>query len=353
MTALPQIQPVDFKQFTTGDNSLFICCEGFEERSFSFASKLDTHIFFAKSIVVTYLPEKKSRLQELLPMIERHSKSTPRIISFHRFEPQNFENKLLINNESILEGIDEIIIDISVMSKLMIIIFILWLSSFPGRIRIIYSEPMEYAPSREQFEKFKRDSTKQGWLPSHGVHDVVRTTLTSSIVMQSAPSILIAFASFNEQLIRALLSVVNPSHFFLLNGIPPHLHWREEATQFITRSIITDYPIENVLDDKGVLTNRVSTLHYEETFEYLAKLYVTYCYSYRLIVAPTGSKLQALSCGLFKICCPDVHIEYPTPESLNFNGYSSPEIRETHEISFENLADILRTASSKYLLNGS
>ena len=352
MSILPQIKPVVFEQFAIGGKSLFISCEGFEERSLSFVSKLDAQMLFSKSLVITYLPEKKSRLKELLPLVESHSKLSPQIISFHRFEPQTFENELLANKDTILGGIDEIIIDISVMSKLMIIILVLWLSTFPGRIRIIYSEPMQYAPSIEQFEKLKIDSTNQGWLPSHGVHDVVRTTLISSIVMQSAPSLVIAFASFNDQLLPALLSVINPSHFFLINGTPPHLHWREEATQFINRAIITDYPIENPLDDHGKLINRVSTLYYEEAFKFLSKLYATYCYSYRFIIAPTGSKLQALSCGLFKICCPDVHIEYPTPESLNFIGYSSPEIRETHEIVFENLSDVLKKVSSEYNLNG-
>lgn len=352
MSIFPQLKPVEFDQYSIAENSLFICCEGFEDRSLSFVSKISNPIFFSRSIVVKYLPEKKSRLKDLLPLLVQHSKQTPQIMTFHRFEPQDFENKLLSEKEVILTGIDEIVIDISVMSKLMIIILILWLSAFPGRIRIIYSEPMEYAPSIELFEKLKLDSTNHGWLPSHGVHDVVRTTLTSSIVMQSAPSIVIAFASFNEQLLRALLSVVNPSHFFLINGVPPKLHWREEATQFINRAVIAEYPIENMLDERGNLTNRVSTLNYEETFAYLSKLYAKYCYSYRFIIAPTGSKLQALSCGLFKICCPDVHIEYPTPESLNSMGYSSREISETHEIVFEKLPDTLRMASSEYNLNG-
>jgi hypothetical protein len=353
MNVLPQIRPINFQQLTIGQNVLFISCEGFEERSLFFPSKIGPQILFSKSLVITYLPEKKSRLQELLPLVEKHSKCAPQIISFHRFEPQDFENSLLSNRESILAGIDEIVIDISVMSKLMIIIVILWLSNFKGRLRIIYSEPCEYAPSLDQFEKYKTDSTEQGWLPSHGVHDVVRTTLTSSIIMQSAPSIVIAFASFNEQLLRALLSVINPSHFFLLNGVPPHLKWRELATQFVNSAITKEYPIENTVDDNGAMTNRVSTLFYEETFAFLAKLYVKYCYSYRLIIAPTGSKLQALSCALFKICCPDVHIEYPTPESLNFSGgYSSPEIKETHEIVFDNLSDILNIASANYKLNG-
>lgn len=349
---LPLIKSLNFQKLNVSAKSLFICCEGFEERSLNFVQRIDKDIIFSKAIVITYRPEKKSRLDELRPLVESRSQSLPQVKIFHRFEPQDFENDLLSSLHEILTDIDEIIIDISVMSKLMIIILILCLSNFSGRIKVVYSEPIDYAPSKEEFEQLKHDKTNLGWLPSHGVHDVVRTTLTSSVVMQSAPSIVIAFASFNEQLLRALLSVINPSHFFLLNGIPPHLHWREEATQYINSLIIKDYPVENVLDENGRLTNRVSTLNYIDTFNFLAEMYRKYCYSYRFILAPTGSKLQALACGLFKSCCPDVHIEYPTPESLNFTGFSSPEIRETHEIIFENLSDILRIVSSKYKLNG-
>jgi hypothetical protein len=349
---LPHIKSLNFQKFNISEKSLFICCEGFEERSLNFVQQIDKHIIFSKSIVITYRPEKKSRLDEMRPLVESHSQFLPEVKIFHRFEPQDFENDLLSGLNRIISDIDEIIIDISVMSKLMIIILILCLSNFSGRIRIIYSEPVDYAPSKEEFEKLKHDKTNLGWLPSHGVHDVVRTTLTSSVVMQSSPSIGIAFASFNEQLLRALLSVINPSHFFLLNGIPPHLCWREEATQYVNNLIIKDYPVENKLDENGRLKNRVSTLNYIDTFNFLADMYRTYCYSYRFILAPTGSKLQALACGLFKACCPDVHIEYPTPESLNFTGFSTPEIRETHEIVFENLSGIIKKVSFEYNLNG-
>lgn len=352
MNIFPQIQPLDFKKLTIEKKSLLICCEGFEERSLSFASKCDRNSIFKKSLIIKYKPEKKSCFDELLPLVRSLSNTEPETCIFHRFEPQEFENELFLNKKTIIDSIDEIVVDISVMSKLMIIVLILWLSDFQGKIRIIYSEPMEYAPSRQEFELYRNDPTKQGWMPSLGVHDVVRTTWTSSIIMQSAPSMVIAFASFNEQLLRALMSAVNPSHFFLVNGIPPHLSWREEATQFINREIIVDFPIENPLNGNGKLKNRVSTLYYEETFKFLSELYSKYCYSYRCIIAPTGSKLQSLACGLFKICCPDVHIEYPTPESLNFKGYSSPAIRETHEIVFENLSDILKMASLEYSLNG-
>jgi hypothetical protein len=352
MNMLPSINPVNFQKLAIGKKSLFICCEGFEERSLSFTSRIDSRLHFSKSIVIKYLPQKKSRLSELLPIVEKHSMNAPQIMTFHRFVPQDFENDLLLLKEAILTDIDEIIIDISVMSKLMIIITILCFSDFKGLLRIIYTEPMEYAPSIDQYNKFIVETAEQGWLPSSGVHDVVSTTLTTSIIMQSAPSIVIAFASFNEQLVRALLSVINPSHFYLLNGVPPNLHWREDATQYINNAIIKEFPIENPFDNNGKLINKVSTLFYEETFAFLAKMYVKYCYSYRLIIAPTGSKLQALSCALFKICCPDVHIEYPTPESLKLSGYSSPEVRETHEIIFANLQEELNMASTEYNLNG-
>jgi len=349
---LPNIRVLSPNETILSKSSLFICCEGFEERSLAFIKLLNTSQTFNKSIIITYKPEKKSRLNELLSIVIDRTSSEPIIYDFNRYEPQLFETELLNNIESILIDIDEIVIDISVMSKLIIIILILVVSKYNGKLRIVYTEPVQYAPTHEEFEKYKADNTYIGCLPSNGVHDVVRTALTSSVIMQSAPSIVIAFASFNEQLVRALLSVINPSHFYLLNSVPPRLQWREEAMQYINKGIIEEYHSENKIDSDGRLINKVSTLYYNETFDYLSEMYKTYCYSYRMIISPTCSKLQALGCGLFKICCPDVHIEYPTPESINFTGYSTNEVACLYEVKFDNFVSELRVVCEHYTLNG-
>jgi len=166
------------------------------------------------------------------------------------------------------------------------------------------------------------------------------------------PSLVLAFASFNEQLIRALLSTISPNRLFLVNSEPPRFPWRADATQEIHRKLIEEYPDDNPFDAVGRLARKSSTLDYIETFELLADVYRRQCYYNRIVVAPTGSKMQALGVALFKICCPDVHIEYPTPESFFIEGYSSIEIHRIHHVLFTNFASQIHAAAHSYGLNG-
>jgi hypothetical protein len=334
-------------------NSIVILSEGFEDRSLHWISSLSTDIKFKKAIICKYNPERKSRLDDLLPLVRQHSLTEPQIETFFRFEPQKFETAIRPFIHSLTQNeIDEVIIDISVMSKLLIMILLFSLESYNGKVRIIYSEPKEYAPSKKEYLAAKNNIEKLYNLPSIGVHDVVRTSMLSSTVMQRRPNVVIAFTSFNEQLIRALLSVINPPHLLLINGVPPHLHWRERAMQDIFTGIINDYKIDNKLNKEGCLIRKTSTLNYEETFLLISNIYKEYCYSYRIIIAPTGSKMQAVGCALIKICCPDIHIEYPTPESFYFQSYSSKEIRAIHQIIFNNYSTLIKSTCSSYRLNG-
>ena len=59
MGVLPQIKPIEVEQLIVGHNSLFICCEGFEERSLSFVSKLDTQLLFSKAYCYYLFARKK------------------------------------------------------------------------------------------------------------------------------------------------------------------------------------------------------------------------------------------------------------------------------------------------------
>jgi hypothetical protein len=59
-----------------------------------------------------------------------------------------------------------------------------------------------------------------------------------------------------------------------------------------------------------------------------------------------------LGCALIKLCCHDIHIEYPIPESYYIDGYSSSEIRQIHQVVFNNIPEIITKISSEYKLNG-
>ncbi len=337
-----------------GQNRLLICAEGFEPRSLEWLSRQNDEPTFLRSIILRYEPRKKDhRFDELLQIVESLTvRSAVDICDFHRFEPIIFERTFVCKLESMLSDVDCVTIDISVMSKLLIMMLLDMVREYNHTLRIIYSEPKDYAPSQEEYEQNKSDWSQFSEQPSFGVHDVIRTPMLSSVAMQRSPSLLIAFASFNEQLLPAVLNACNPSMFFIVNGRPPHLHWRERATQEIAAPLISDYKTDNPVNKDGALQRTTSTLKYVETFDLLADIYRQHCYSKRIIVAPSGSKMQSVACALFKICCPDVHVEYPTPESFFVPGYSSKEVVKIHEIRFDHFRQQVEGLSHEYGLKG-
>lgn len=345
----PIIKFADEDQLRTQSN-LLICAEGFEDRSLFFVSRLKNHRF-SRTLVLTYHPEKKSRLDELIRECSQKTALPLDIKTYNRFEPAAFETTLIKYLESVLPGIKEVTIDCSVMSKLMILIILYALRTFPGTVRIVYSEPVDYTPTQEEYERQKNNLRLAVSLPSYGVHDVVRTPMLTSVVMQRSPATIVAFASFNEQLIRALLSNFNPTHLLLINGVPPTLAWRESAMQEIHTDIINAYRQDNLLDPDGRLKRRTSTLNYAETFNLLGEIYRKNCVTSRIVLTPTGSKMQSVGCGLIKICCPDIHIEYPTPESYLVDGYSSTEIKEIHHVVFDEFSNFVRNVANGFGLN--
>ncbi|WP_017531228.1 MULTISPECIES: hypothetical protein [Pelosinus] len=351
MNKLPEVTSFNSDEMLCGPTRLVIVAEGFEPRSVYWTKLLHQEKYFLDAIICKYQPEKKSCLAELLPEVALRTFNAPLIVEFERVYPNKFEEQLLELFKNISKY-DEVVIDISVMSKLLIIIIISVIKDYGGMVKIIYSEPETYTPSLEEYNELKDVYGKPLKLPSYGVNDVVRTPLLSSIVMQRSPSIVIAFLSLNEQLIRALLSVVNPASLFLINAISPNLLWRERAMAEIHDSIIKEYANDNPVDERGLLNKKTSTVFYQETFELLASIYNQYCYSRRIIIAPTGSKMQALACALIKVCCPDIHIEYPNPESYFISDYSSSKIRMVHEVVIPRFKNTLYDIADSYRLNG-
>ena len=51
-------------------------------------------------------------------------------------------------------------------------------------------------------------------------------------------------------------------------------------------------------------------------------LYWTLSARYRVLLAPAGSKMQAIGCYIVKALHPDIHVEYPSPDGLS-RDYSS------------------------------
>jgi hypothetical protein len=236
------------------------------------------------------------------------------------------------------------------MSKLLILIIIYSLMHFNGKLRIIYSEPEMWGPEKEKYDKALIDrEVNDSWisLSSIGISNVIRTPNLSSIIMQNCPTFLISFYSFNEQLLGALINEISPSKLQLINRSCKRQIWREEAMIKIHENVINEY-FGNAIEH----TISADVLDYTTVFKELASIYCKYCYDYRIVISPTGGKVHTVAVALLKLCCPDVHIEYPTPESYLFDDYTSAETHAIHQIVFDEFNKFITDLANEYELNG-
>ena len=330
------------------EHRLLIISEGFEARSLKWIAMQPKDKIFSHAIICKYSPSKKDRFEEMYKAVSDRTATEPIVLQYNRFDPTPFELSLENTLAKIQPSTQEIFLDISVMSKMLILIIFHLLSSYPHKLRVIYSEPTTWSPSEDEFLK-KKSLLNEGSfvsLSSLGIYNVVRTPGLSSIVMQDSPSLLIVFTSTNGQLVNALANEINPTLTCLINAKNYREPWREQAALDIQKALISGFPMYS--DDIYCF----ELLDYQAVFGFLADVYRRNCYSKRIILSPTGGKMHAVACALIKNCCPDIHVEYPTPESYLFETFSSNEVFAVHEIIFDAFKDLIQALSRQYDLDG-
>ena len=237
-------------------------------------------------------------------------------IAYNRFNPRDFTRSLSSSLSDLRPK--RVVVDITSMSRLCILLTLWAVTHKRLNVSIFYAEAEHYGPSQEDYEQARggREFLRPSIRVYGGVQDVVRLSELSSVSMQGQPTAALAFMSFNEVLTQALLNNVLPSRFFLINGRPPVHRWREEATAWIHEELRREWEDDNPLAQNGrggLPIRSCSTLEYRETIELLVALYWKLSSKYRIVLAPTGSKLQAVGCFIVKCLFDDIHVEYPTP----------------------------------------
>lgn len=310
---------------------LYISSYGFEERALGWLDYQEKNAqLINEALMFKYNPSKgtqnnPNRICEYIKALKNIGlNNNPQEIEYNWLQPQNIEDKIEDKIEKIINDFDEIIIDISSMTKFLILICLCKLTNYNGILRIIYSEAKNYCPTKEEYEKSKEDMAFLAKYPSQGVCAIARARCLSSIRMQGRPITLITFTSFNEQLVRHLLGTMNPHKLIFIHDKPPRkdFKWRAKATQEIHKKLIEQYPFDNPIDKKGDLINCVSNTNYIETVEKIHELYEKYGSYERIICGATGTKMQTVGLFFAKVMHSDIHIEYPTPDSYYVEGFS-------------------------------
>jgi len=307
----PQLGEAGTLEITEED--CLVLCAGFEERALAFlknASSGGRRHF--RVLVVKYLPAvSENRIFEI-EQICRDSGLRQVGAEYDRRDPAGFGDVFLGELDSVR---GRLYIDVSGMSRLLIIQILVALggrdSGF-SRSSILYSEASEYPPSKEEVEdaiaKSVVDPLYSILLLSSGVFEVTIVPELSSISPGSQQTRLVAFPSFNTDQLTALRTELQPSRYSIIHGVPPapENQWRKDA---IARLNHTD----GLEAEESYST---STLDYRETLDLLLQIYAKHGATERILIAPTGSKMQAAAVGIFKSFIGDVQIVYPTPTTF-------------------------------------
>lgn len=318
---LPSLHSCDCLSLEEGE--VVIHAPGFEDRTMAITEAVVPSPRVC-AILLDYLPfNPKNRLSDVRgALLARGIEvSDEDILTYNRFEPGDFETRL--QTRLLAHGARRAVVDISTMSKLEIMLVLNVCHALGLRVRVLYSEAQLYGPSKEEFERARKNNeihrpTLQVFT---GVHGVVRVDSLASVAMQGQPTAALVFMSFNDALTQILLNTVYPGRLFLINGRPPVHSWREEATAWIHNQVrrewTEDNPVQPAVAGGVPMPERaVSTLYYQETVSLLLELYWLLSSNHRVLLAPAGSKMQAVGCYLVKALHPDIHIEYPSPEGF-------------------------------------
>jgi hypothetical protein len=143
---------------------------------------------------------------------------------------------------------------------------------------------------------------------SSGVLGIIVPAELSTVSMYGQPIRLVAFPTFNPAQFAALCAEINASAFTVVHGAPPSAEneWRLDAIRRLNN-------IDSLREPDEATT---STFDYRGTVKLLVDIYQQHGDREKLVVAPTGSKMQTVAVGLVAGFLRDLQIVYPAPRSF-------------------------------------
>jgi hypothetical protein len=306
----------------------YIGAAGFEDRVFGILNKtIRVEKKIDRVIGIEYRPyNKKNRIDEFKDTLNKLAVPETKILwsIYDRYVPDEFIEEIfrIVN---FIPANYNIVVDISAMSKLLIVVLLHGLRELPNRVTIVYTEAEIYHPTPEAYKATKMELYRETENPpvflTTDIYNIVTTQSLSSVAMQGFPLLMVAFPTFNHRELIALINDITPQHLILLEGKPHegHNYWRRDAIKDLNRKIMKSVYLKN--DFPPEERRIISTFDYKETIRLLEEIYDHYKYNRKIIVVPTGSKLQSVGIFLFKQMHPDIQIIYPVTKGFA-DGYT-------------------------------
>ena len=312
-----------------GSDDVLLTCAGFEDRAIEVLRRAVSagcrgfHV-----LCIEYLPELSANRGEEIASLCAQAQGTLESLTFDREHPAGAAERILARVPDSLC----LHIDLSGMSRILIVQLVAALirCARTARSEVLYCSANVYPPQREQVESQLAEHTNLVGLTmfvSAGVFGLTIVPELSSVAMQGQPIRVITFPSWNIKQLAAVCSEVQASHFTIVHGIPPDPQnaWRLGAIRSLNR--VESLPAQEEFN--------VSTLDYRETLDLLLTIYDKNRQREKLVVSPTGSKMQSLAVGVVCAFLRDVQVVYPTPRLFAAPADYTQGVGHLYQLSLE------------------
>src|SRR5258707_1864238 len=273
---LPSVRSA--RKLSATGRRLFVGAYGFEKRSLGWVYHQNGQgSILERALRFRYEnPKGRNKTLQLRDALNRLGANKIDELPYDTLDPGMMEDSVEDVFCELSQEVDEVVLDITAQTKFLLLLSLCMLSGFDGTLRIAYSEAEEYPPTATECKESKKSMKLIAKIPSRGFQSIARAKCLSSIRMQGQPVTLIAFTSFNEQLVRHMLGTISPHRLLFINGRPPRADykWREIATQEIHQKLIQEYSADNPISRSGRLIRTASTLNSTETIHAIQKAYL-------------------------------------------------------------------------------
>lgn len=300
----PEVEPVE--DIVIGPADCLVTAMGFEDRAVAGIERACEGSRGFHVGLVRYLPEmEENRDRQFLEVSRAHGLHV-RQFTYDRKRPAGMGLEVA----DYAASFDKVYVDISGMSRLLIVQTLVALIERGKECEIVYSEAEVYPPLEREYDEAHVPGVAMPSFVSSGIFEVASSPELSSVAMLGSPIRLISFLSFDPSQLSNLVQEIQPTHNNVVKGRSPRLEmaWRTEAVDRLNATTVTTL--------QGVKVHEACTFDYRQTLKMIVELYGMYSAFDRIVIAPTGSKMQAVAIGIVRGVLADLQIVYPTPREF-------------------------------------
>lgn len=313
-------------------DDIFICACGFEERSLTVPSWLDTCGEYRTmySVVIeheTNHDDNEVNRRELMNHLKRITSREQKSISF---KPSDFAAEFNDILQSLpLSNIPRVSLDISACSTQMIVSVLKFLFERELKLKLLYTEAETYHPTIEEYSADRENWIVDGKGVSKGILRASECRMYPGVKTGELPVLLIAFPTFKPERIKSIQMELQPVETWWIVGIPHDAKndWRKQAQK----------ELNGIGENEKVF--EVSTFNYVDTLTALEKIYKEIEGNYHMVIASHGSKLQSVGVSLFCLFREDVGLWFSVPESFNPSQYTGG-VKKIWQVDFGNTSEL-------------